>query len=247
MQVAIHAAAPCPVEIKERMIAWWGEILVEYYAASEGVGFTMIDSADWLQHKGSVGRALLGELHIVDDEGNELPAGETGTVYFGGQPSQFHYHDEPEKTAEAYNEKGWATTGDVGYADADGYLYLTDRKNFTIISGGVNIYPQEVENILASHDKVADVAVFGIPNEEFGEEVKAVIEPMNWADATDETAIEIMEWLRERISKLKMPRSLDFHPKLPRMDNGKLYKRHLVDEYRNRANSDDSPDSNKKD
>jgi fatty-acyl-CoA synthase len=123
--------------------------------------------------------------------------------------------------------------------DADGYLYLTDRKNFMIISGGVNIYPQEVENILASHHKVADVAVFGIPNEEFGEEVKAVIEPMNWADATDETAIEIMEWLRERISHIKMPRSLDFHPKLPRMDNGKLYKRHLVDKYRSAAQGDE--------
>jgi acyl-CoA synthetase (AMP-forming)/AMP-acid ligase II len=248
MQVAIHAAAPCPVEIKERMIEWWGEIIVEYYAASEGVGFTLIDSKSWLQHKGSVGQALLGELHIVDDDGNELPAGETGTVYFGGQTAQFHYHDEPEKTAEAYNEKGWATTGDVGYVDDEGFLYLTDRKNFTIISGGVNIYPQEVENILAGHDKVADVAVFGIPNEEFGEEVKAVIEPMNWADATDETAIEIMEWLRERISKLKMPRSLDFHPKLPRMDNGKLYKRHLVDEYRRQAEgSAETSDGVKKD
>ncbi len=247
MQVAIHAAAPCPIEIKEKMIEWWGEIIFEYYAASEGVGFTLIDSANWLKHKGSVGTALLGELHIVDDDGNELPTGETGTVYFGGQQSRFHYHDEPEKTAEAYNEKGWATTGDVGYVDEEGYLYLTDRKNFTIISGGVNIYPQEVENILASHDKVADVAVFGIPNEEFGEEVKAVIEPMNWADATDETAIEIMEWLRERISKLKMPRSVDFHPKLPRMDNGKLYKRHLVEEYRKLAESAVKESNAKKD
>jgi long-chain acyl-CoA synthetase len=241
MQFAIHAAAPCPIEVKEKMIAWWGEIIVEYYAASEGIGFTLIDSANWLTHKGSVGPSLAGELHIVDDEGNELPQGETGTVYFSGQQLRFHYHDEPEKTAQAYNDKGWATTGDVGYVDEDGYLYLTDRKNFTIISGGVNIYPQEIENILAGHIKVADVAVFGIPNEEFGEEVKAVIEPMNWADATDETAIEIMEWLRERISHIKMPRSLDFHPKLPRMDNGKLYKRHLVDEYRGGARSDEGP------
>jgi long-chain acyl-CoA synthetase len=241
MQVAIHAAAPCPVEIKQRMIDWWGEIIMEYYAASEGIGFTMIDSANWLAHRGSVGPALIGELHIVDDEGNEVPQGETGTVYFGGQALRFHYHNEPEKTSQAYNEKGWATTGDVGYMDEDGYLYLTDRKNFTIISGGVNIYPQEVENILASHDKVADVAVFGVPNEEFGEEVKAVIEPTNWADATDETAIEILEWLRERISHIKMPRSLDFHPKLPRMDNGKLYKRHLVEEYRSATRSDEGP------
>jgi fatty-acyl-CoA synthase len=241
MQSAIHAAAPCPVDVKEKMIEWWGEIIFEYYASSEGIGFTLIDSATWLQHKGSVGTALLGELHIVDDDGNELPVGETGTVYFGGDQAQFHYHNEPEKTAEAYNDRGWATTGDVGYVDEEGFLYLTDRKNFTIISGGVNIYPQEVENIIAGHDKVADVAVFGIPNEDFGEEVKAVVEPVNWADATDETAIEILEWLRDRISHIKMPRSLDFHPKLPRMDNGKLYKRHLVDEYRGATRSEGGP------
>lgn len=247
MQCAIHAAAPCPVEIKEKMIDWWGEVIVEYYAASEGVGFTFIDSENWLTHRGSVGPVLVGELHIVDDEGNELPVGETGTVYFGAaEAAPFEYHNEPEKTAEAYNEHGWATTGDVGYVDEDGFLYLTDRKNFMIISGGVNIYPQEIENALANHEKVADVAVFGIPNEEFGEEVKAVVEPMNWADATDETAIEIMEWLRERISHIKMPRSLDFHPKLPRMDNGKLYKRHLVEEYRGAARSDEGPGPDEK-
>jgi fatty-acyl-CoA synthase len=232
MQVAIHAAAPCPVEIKERMIEWWGEVIVEYYGASEGIGFTIIDSANWLTHKGSVGPALIGEIHILDDEGNELPTGEIGTVYFSGEQARFEYHGEPEKTAAAYNERGWATTGDVGYVDEDGFLYLTDRKNFMIISGGVNIYPQEIENMLVNHEKVADVAVFGIPNEEFGEEVKAVVEPMNWADATDETAIEILEWLRERISHIKMPRSLDFHPNLPRTDAGKLYKRHLADEYK---------------
>jgi long-chain acyl-CoA synthetase len=247
MQVAIHAAAPCPVDIKEKMIEWWGPIIVEYYAASEGVGFTMIDSASWLTHKGSVGPALLGELHIVGDDGVEVPTGETGTVYFGGREDHFHYHNEPEKTAQAYNAKGWATTGDVGYVDKDGFLYLTDRKNFMIISGGVNIYPQEVENIMASHEKIADVAVFGIPNEEFGEEVKAVIEPVNWADATDETAIEIMEWLRERISHIKMPRSVDFLQKLPRMDNGKLYKRHLVDKYRDAARKEDDTQSGSKD
>ncbi|MFT4614610.1 MAG: long-chain acyl-CoA synthetase, partial [Bacteroidia bacterium] len=204
-------------------------------------GMTIIDSDDWLLHKGSVGKSLLGEPHVVDDDGNELPAGEIGTVYFSGDHIIFHYHNEPEKTAEAYNEHGWATTGDVGYLDEDGYLYLTDRKNYTIISGGVNIYPQEIENLLASHDKIADVAVFGVPNEEFGEEVKAVVEPMNWADATDETAIEILEWLRERISHIKMPRSLDFNEKLPRMDNGKLYKRRLVEEYRGASRSDDKP------
>jgi fatty-acyl-CoA synthase len=239
MQVAIHAAAPCPVEIKQQMIDWWGEVIVEYYGASEGVGFTVIDSANWLTHRGSVGPALLGVIHIVDDDGNELPTGEIGTIYFSGEHARFEYHNEPEKTAGAYNEKGWATTGDVGYVDEDGFLYLTDRKNFMIISGGVNIYPQEIENMLVSHEKVADVAVFGIPNEEFGEEVKAVVEPMNWADATDETAFEILEWLRERISHIKMPRSLDFHPELPRTDAGKLYKRHLVDEYKEKHKADE--------
>ena len=137
---------------------------------------------------------------------------------------------------------GWATTGDVGYLDRDGFLYLTDRKHFMIISGGVNIYPQEIENLLITHDKVADVAVFGIPNEEFGEEVKAVVQPMNWVDATDEVAIEIMEWLRERISHIKLPRSLDFHRELPRMDNGKLYKRHLMEEYRGATRTDEKGD-----
>jgi long-chain acyl-CoA synthetase len=241
MQCAIHAAAPCPIEVKEKMIDWWGEVIYEYYAASEGIGVTIIDSASWLTHKGSVGPAVLGKLHIVDDEGNELPPGEIGTVYFSGEQARFEYHNEPEKTAGAYNERGWATTGDVGYVDEDGFLYLTDRKNFMIISGGVNIYPQEIENLLVGHEKIADVAVFGIPNEEFGEEVKAVVEPMNWADATDETAIEILEWLRERLSHIKMPRSLDFHRKLPRMDNGKLYKRHLVEQYRGGARADETP------
>jgi long-chain acyl-CoA synthetase len=240
MQFAIHAAAPCPVEVKEKMIEWWGPVIVEYYAASEAIGVTIIDSRQWLSHKGSVGPALVGEIHIVDDEGRELPPGEVGTVYFGGEQARFQYHDEPEKTAGAYNERGWATTGDLGYVDAEGYLYLTDRRHFMITSGGVNIYPQEIENLIINHEKVADVAVFGIPHEEFGEEVKAVVEPLNWADATDETAFEIMEWLRERISHIKLPRSLEFHPKLPRMDNGKLYKRHLADRYRQQKDGEKS-------
>ena len=216
---------------------------MEYYSASEGIGFTVIDSNAWLAHKGSVGQSLLGPMHVLDDDGNELPNGEVGTVYFEGEHARFKYHNEPDKTASAFNDKGWGTTGDVGYVDDEGYLYLTDRKHFMIISGGVNIYPQEIENLLITHDKVADVAVFGIPNEEFGEEVKAVVEPMNWADATDEVAIELMEWLRDRLSHIKLPRSLDFHEKLPRMDNGKLYKRHLVDEYRGGARSDEGPGS----
>jgi long-chain acyl-CoA synthetase len=238
MQFAIHAAAPCPVEIKEQIINWWGPVVVEYYAASESAGATLIDSTQWLQHKGSVGLPLVGEIHIVDDEGRELPPGEIGTVYFSGPQVTFKYHNEPEKTSESYNEQGWATTGDLGYVDEDGYLYLTDRKHFMIISGGVNVYPQEVENLLITHDKVADVAVFGVPDDEFGEQVKAVVQPQNWADATDEVAIELLEWLRSRLSSVKLPRSIDFHEKLPRLDNGKLYKRHLVEEYRGGARDD---------
>jgi len=231
LQLAIHAAAPCPIEVKEKMIEWWGPVIVEYYGATEGIGNTVIDSANWLTHKGSVGLPVTSKLHILDDAGNELPAGEIGTVYFSGEEAIFEYHNEPEKTASAFNDKGWATTADVGYVDEDGYLYLTDRKNFMIISGGVNIYPQEIENLLITHEKVADVAVFGIPNEAFGEEVKAVVEPVNWADATDEVARELIEWLRERLSHVKVPRSLDFRRKLPRLDNGKLYKRQLIESY----------------
>jgi long-chain acyl-CoA synthetase len=231
MQVAIHAAAPCPIEIKEQMIDWWGPVIFEYYSGSEGSGMTIIDSASWLTHKGSVGPAIAGEVHIVGEDGEELPAGETGNVYFGNGP-QFEYFGEPEKTAGAYNKRGWSTLGDVGYLDEDGFLYLTDRKNFMIISGGVNIYPQEIENLLVNHEKVADVAVFGIPNEEFGEEVKAVVEPLDWADASDELAQELLDWCRERLSTIKVPRSIDFMEKLPRMENGKLYKRHLADAYK---------------
>lgn len=235
MRVAIHAAAPCPIEIKEQMIDWWGPVIFEYYSGSEGLGMTIIDSASWLTHRGSVGPAVMGELHIVDDEGNELPAGEVGVVYFGNG-AKFKYHGEPEKTAGAYNEKGWSTLGDVGYVDEEGFLYLTDRKNFMIISGGVNIYPQEIENLLVTHEKLADVAVFGIPNEEFGEEVKAVVQPLDWADATDSFAEELMAWCKERLSSIKVPRSIDFMRQLPRMENGKLYKRHLLDRYKSAEN-----------
>jgi long-chain acyl-CoA synthetase len=232
MKVAIHAAAPCPIEIKEKMINWWGDCVFEYYSSSEGIGVTMINSTDWLTHKGSVGLPVVGELHIVDSDGSELPPGENGVIYFSGDHIRFSYHDEPEKTTEVYHERGWATARDIGYVDEDGFLFLTDRENFTIISGGVKIYPQELENILANHEKVADVAVFGVPNEEFGEVVKAVIEPVTWSEANHETAAEILQWLSGRVSKFKMPRTLDFHPNLPRLDNGKLYKRQLVEEHR---------------
>lgn len=230
LKMAVHAAAPCPVPVKEQMIAWWGPILFEYYAGTEGNGFCMLNATEWLAHRGSVGKALLGELRIVGEDGNEVPVGESGTVYFANGP-QFEYHNAPEKTAESRHPQGWSTLGDVGYVDADGYLYLTDRKAFMIISGGVNIYPQEAENILVTHPKVADVAVFGVPNEEMGEEVKAVIQPVSMADATPEFAAELLGWCRERLSHIKCPRSVDFLEELPRHPTGKLYKRLLRDRY----------------
>ncbi|MEE4659068.1 MAG: acyl-CoA synthetase [Halieaceae bacterium] len=234
LKVAIHAAAPCPVDIKRQMIDWWGPVIMEYYAGSEGSGMTIIDSSAWLAHPGSVGQAVVGEIHICDDDGNELPAGEVGTVYFANGP-KFEYHNEPEKTRKSYHEQGWSTLGDVGYVDEEGFLYLTDRKNFMIISGGVNIYPQEIENLLITHDCVADVAVFGIPNAEFGEEVKAVVQPAEGVTADDTLAAELIEWCRERLSRVKVPRSIDFMETLPRMENGKLYKRHLQEAYRGAA------------
>ncbi|CAA0081838.1 Long-chain-fatty-acid--CoA ligase FadD13 [Zhongshania aliphaticivorans] len=233
MLFAVHAAAPCPVEVKQQMIDWWGEVIMEYYSSSESVGLTFIDSASWLTHQGSVGQAMDCTLHILDDDGNELPSGETGLVYFEDPKAiKFEYFNAPGKNAEVYNDKGWVGVGDIGFVDEEGFLYLSDRKNFMIISGGVNIYPQEIENALALHPRVADVAVFGIPNEEFGEEVKAVIQPEHWRDANNEVAQEILTWLRQRISNVKMPRSLDFQEKLPRMENGKLYKRLLAEEYK---------------
>ena len=230
MKVAIHAAAPCPIPIKRQMIEWWGPVIFEYYAGTEGNGFCAITSQEWLAHPGSVGKSLLGELHIVGENGNDAPPGEPGTIFFANGP-EFHYHNDPKKTADARNDKGWSTLGDVGYIDKDGYLYLTDRKAFMIISGGVNIYPQEAENVLINHPKVADVAVFGVPNEDFGEEVKAVIQPMEWADATPALAAELIAYCREHLSQIKCPRSVDFDRELPRHPTGKLYKRLVRDRY----------------
>jgi len=227
---AIHAAAPCPVPIKEQMIDWWGPVIHEYYAGTEGNGFVQLNSEEWLAHKGSVGKALNCELHICDDEGNELPAGEPGAIYMGGG-GEFEYYRDPEKTADSRHRQGWTTLGDVGYVDDDGYLFLTDRKHFMIISGGVNIYPQEAENVLIMHDAVIDVAVFGVPNEEFGEEVKAVVQPKNMADAGPELEITLMDYCRAQLSHIKCPRSIDFREELPRHPTGKLYKRLLKDEY----------------
>jgi long-chain acyl-CoA synthetase len=212
------------------MIEWWGPIVFEYYAGSEGNGFTHIASEDWLKHPGTVGKAVLGELHILGEDGRELPAGEAGTIWFANGPG-FEYHADPERTGQAHNAAGWSTLGDVGYVDADGYLFLTDRKAFMIISGGVNIFPQEAENALILHPKVADVAVFGVPNAEFGEEVKAVVQPMNMADAGPALAAELIAFCRAHLADVKCPRSIDFDPELPRHPTGKLYKRLLRDRY----------------
>lgn len=230
LKVAIHAAAPCPVEIKEEMIDWWGNIVFEYYSTTESAGGTAIDSIDWLAHKGSVGKALYGTIHIIDDEGKELPPHKIGQIYFESE-AKFSYFGEPEKTKGSYNSDGWATLGDVGYLDEEGYLYLTDRKNFMIISGGVNIYPQEIENCLILHEKVADVAVFGVPNEEFGEEVCAVVQAAEGVSTDDDLARELIIWCRERISNVKSPKQLHFIDELPRLENGKLYKRWLIEKY----------------
>jgi len=227
---AIHAAAPCPVDVKARMIEWWGPIIIEYYGASESNGVTVSTSAEWLSHRGSVGRSVVGQAKIVGEDGEELPPGEIGAVYFAGGPV-FAYHNDPLKTKSAYNDKGWSTVGDVGYLDEDGFLHLTDRKSYMIISGGVNIYPQETEDILITHPAVADVAVFGVPNAEMGEEVKAVVQPHDMAHANDKLAAELMAYCRQRLSPIKCPRSIDFEAELPRTPTGKLVKRHLRDRY----------------
>ena len=232
LKVAVHAAAPCPVAVKQQMIEWWGPVLHEYYAGTEGNGFVYCDSTAWLAHPGTVGSALVGTIHIVDDDGEELPPGEQGTVYFGGG-AEFSYHNDPEKTAASRDPRGrgWSTLGDVGYVDEDGFLYLTDRKAYMIITGGVNVYPQEAENVLAMHPKVADVAVLGVPDDDFGEAVKAVVEPIDVADAGPELERELIAYCRERLADVKCPRTVDFRAELPRHPTGKLYKRLLKDEY----------------
>jgi long-chain acyl-CoA synthetase len=230
LEIAIHAAAPCPIPVKEQMIGWWGPKIMEYYAGTEGNGFCAITAQEWLAHKGSVGKALLGTIHIADEAFTELPAGEAGTVFFEGG-GRFEYHKDAAKTASSRSPQGWSTLGDVGYLDAEGYLYLTDRKANMIISGGVNIYPQECENLLVTHPKVADCAVFGVPNEDFGEEVKAVVQPASMADAGPALEQELIEFCRAQLSHLKCPRSIDFEAELPRHPTGKLYKRLLRDRY----------------
>ncbi|MED5811471.1 fatty-acid--CoA ligase FadD4 [Mycolicibacterium sp. 050232] len=226
----MHAAAPCPVEIKKQMIDWWGPIVDEYYASSEAIGATVIFAEDWLTHPGSVGKPMNGLVHILDEDGKELPPGQAGEIFFEGG-ADFEYLNDAEKTASSRESHGWKTVGDIGYVDEDGYLYLTDRRHHMIISGGVNIYPQEAENMLVVHPKVMDAAVFGIPDDEMGQSVKGVVQTVDQADATPEFADELLGWLRERLTHYKCPRTISFEAELPRTDTGKLYKQGLINKY----------------
>ena len=230
LQRVMHAAAPCPVGVKRAMIDWWGPIVDEYYASSEAIGSTLITAEEWLQHPGSVGRPMYGALHIVGEDGSDLPPGEPGEIYFEGSAG-FEYLNDAEKTAASRHERGWTTVGDIGYLDDDGYLYLTDRRHHMIISGGVNIYPQEAENMLVTHPRVMDAAVFGIPDEEMGQSVKAVVQLVDTSDASEEFAGELLVWLRDRLAHYKCPRSMSFEETLPRTDTGKLYKQSLIAKY----------------
>jgi long-chain acyl-CoA synthetase len=229
LQFVVHAAAPCPVPVKRQMLEWWGPIIHEYYSGTEDIGSTFITPQEWLAHPGSVGRPL-EECHIVGPDGEELPPGEEGVVYFaGGRP--FEYHNDPAKTASVTDHRGWRTLGDIGRLDVDGYLYLTDRQAHMIISGGVNIYPQEAENVLAGHPAVVDVAVIGVPDAEMGEAVKAVVQPVDGAAAGPELATALLEHCRSELAIYKCPRTVDFVDELPRDPNGKLYKRLLRERY----------------
>jgi fatty-acyl-CoA synthase len=234
LKYAIHAAAPCPIEVKRQMIDWWGPIIEEFYSATESVGRATITSAEWLAHPGSVGRPYGRPFHICDEEGVELPPGQSGMIYGESNlETPFSYHKDEGKTAAATHptNPAWMTVGDIGYLDEDGYLYLTDRKAFMIISGGVNIYPQQIEDALALHPKVADVAVIGVPNPDMGEEVKAVVEPAPGVEPSEALAQEIMDYVRGKLGRQLTPRSVDFTDALPRLQNGKLYKKALRDKY----------------
>jgi long-chain acyl-CoA synthetase len=230
LQRVMHAAAPCPVEIKKQMIDWWGPIVDEYYASSEAIGSTMISAEEWLAHPGSVGKPMLGAVHILGEDGNELPAGHVGEIFFEGGFT-FEYLNDEAKTAASRDKNGWVTVGDVGCLDDEGYLYLTDRRHHMIISGGVNIYPQEAENLLITHPKVLDAAVFGIPDHEMGQSVKAVVQTVDPADATGEFADELLNWLRDHLAHYKCPRSISFDGQLPRTDTGKMLKNELIKKY----------------
>jgi acyl-coenzyme A synthetase/AMP-(fatty) acid ligase len=233
LRSVVHAAAPCAPEVKRRMIEWWGPVIHEYYSGTEGLGMTWITAAEALTHPGSVGKAIWGEVHVCGDDGEDLPTGDDGVVYFAGRTgaATFQYNHDPEKTRQTFNDKGWSTLWDVGHVDRDGYLYLTDRKLFMIVSGGVNIYPQEIEDLLVLHPAVADVAVFGVPDPEMGEEVKAVVQPAPGVVPGPDLAQEIISFCRDNLSHYKCPRTVDFTDLLPRGENGKLYKKTLREAY----------------
>ncbi len=230
-KLAIHAAAPCPIPTKQAMIQWWGEIIFEYYSCTEAIGMTITDSRAWLKYPGTVGRPLLGVPHILDEQGIEVPQGQEGLVYFAGGHA-FTYHKDPAKTAEAHNAQGWSTVGDIGRLNEEGFLFLTDRKSNMIISGGVNVYPQETENVLITHPLVFDVAVIGTPHEDFGEEVRAVVQLKPGVEPSPALVEELKAHCRQQLSPIKCPRVIDFRTELPREPNGKLLKRLLRDEYR---------------
>ena len=229
LQCVIHAAAPCPVDVKHRMMKWFGPVIHEYYGGTEGFAGSTIGPHEWLAHPGSVGKPFTA-VHVVGDDGVEVPVGESGELYFEGGP-EFEYFKDPAKTASVSNEHGWRSLGDMGYLDDDGYLYLTDRSTFMIVSGGVNIYPQEVENLLVMHPKLVDAAVFGVPNDEFGEEVKAVVQPVEGVEAGPDLEVELIDYCRTHLATYKCPRTVEFDPELPRDPNGKLYKRRIRERY----------------
>jgi long-chain acyl-CoA synthetase len=235
LRLAVHAAAPCPVPVKHAMIEWWGPILLEYFGSSEQTALTIIDAKEWLLHPGSVGRCSLGKLHICDDDGNPLPPGAVGLIYSEGG-MRFSYHNDAGKTAESRNAHGWTTVGDVGRVDEEGYLFLTDRKSFMIITGGVNVYPQEIENLLVTHPRIADAAVIGMPDDDLGEVVTAVVQPMDVADATDAFADELRSWMRQSLSGVKVPKHVLFRRELPRLPTGKMAKhvlrREIAEDFR---------------
>jgi long-chain acyl-CoA synthetase len=229
LQLLVHAAAPCPVEVKRAAMDWLGPIIHEFYAGSEGNGFCAIGPEEWLAHPGSVGRSLQGAVHIVGEDGEELPPGQEGEIWFES-PRRFEYHGDPDKTRAAWDERGWSTLGDIGWLDEDGYLYLTDRSSNMIISGGVNIYPREIEDLLVGHEAVADVAVLGTPDPDMGEQVTAFVELMpGAAPAGEDLAEELIAWCRERLSHFKCPREVRFVDELPRLPTGKLLKRRLLE------------------
>lgn len=229
MTVAVHAAAPCPVDVKRAMIDWWGPILSEYYSSTELNGLTIVDTPEWLEHPGTVGRAVLGNIRVCDPAGAEAPTGTSGTIYFERDQLPFEYHNDPEKTRAAQHpdHPTWTTTGDVGYVDDGGHLFLTDRDSFLIISGGVNIYPREIEDALLSHPSVLDAAVIGVPDPDLGERVTAVVQPVEGQHGDDDLADALLEHLRPRIARFKLPREVIFRDTLPRTPTGKLVKRNL--------------------